>query len=372
MFRKVSIFLLLMIFLPLLTGCWDVEEISRRGVANVVFFDVGEESKFKLGVVLSVPGTEVPPIVGTTQQFEKRHYVVTGESDSMVEAWTEVQAATVRNIFFGQIRAVILSEEIARNNLRDVLDFIGRFPMLPPNTHVLISKEDPGELMDLDNPDNYSPGNYIDFYFQSPHSRSLAIPTTLWQVNSFVDKRTSDPFLPVIKSLPDDKYLIGGTALFSRNRMAGELSRDETEILALIRGTDIGYLTVPLGEKEHAGLSDIRSTTSITPRLRLGNELSFDVDVNAHGGLLESYPHRRIGWQEKTDIERNAEALMKREIETLISKFQELNTDPVGFGEKLRINYPREWENIDWHQIYPDAVITVRATFTVKETGIFR
>ncbi len=63
---------------------------------------------------------------------------------------------------------------------------------------------------------------------------------------------------------------------------------------------------------------------------------------------------------------------MKQEMERLIAKLQSLNTDPVGFGGKFRIAYPREWEDIDWNKVYPNAEITVDANFTVKETGLFR
>jgi hypothetical protein len=103
MLRKILLTVLL-IWMLLITGCWDVQEISERGIANAVFFDTGNGRRFKIGIVMGVPGTEVPPIVGTEQQLQKRHYVITGEGDSMVEAWTEVQANSVRNIFFGQTR----------------------------------------------------------------------------------------------------------------------------------------------------------------------------------------------------------------------------------------------------------------------------
>jgi Ger(x)C family germination protein len=370
MFRK-AITLLLLIWMPFLAGCWDVQEISQRGIANAVFFDTGDTKRLKMGVVLSVPGTEVPPIVGTVQQFEKRNYVITGEGESFVEAWTEVQATTVRNVFFGQTRAVILSEEIAGDNINDILDFIGRIPLVPPNTNVLIAKNDPVELMELQNRDNYTPGSYIDFYFQSPPIRSLAIPIDLWRVNSIIDQRAGDPFIPLIEA-SQNMYLIAGTALFSQNRMVGELSKDETQTFALIHGTDLGYLTVPLGQNQHAAFDNVRSKAKITPNVSPGNTLTFNVTVDIEGAMVEIFPHREVGWEVKKDIERQAETLVKRDIERLIAKLQRLNTDPLGFGGKFRIAYPREWEDIDWNKVYPTVDITVDTSFTVKETGLFR
>jgi spore germination protein BC len=215
------------------------------------------------------------------------------------------------------------------------------------------------------------PGNYIDFYFQSPAIRSLAIPVDLWQVNSTIDQKTGDPFIPLIEK-NQNMYRIAGTALFSQNRMVGQLSKDETETLALLRGTDVGYLTIPLGTNQHAAFSSVRSTAKVTPNISPDGSLAFNVAVDSQGALVETFPHREIGWQQKKEIERKAERLLKRDIQSLIAKLQSFNTDPVGFGGKLRIAYPREWQDIDWIQVYPTVDFTVDASFTVRETGLFR
>jgi len=85
-----------------------------------------------------------------------------------------------------------------------------------------------------------------------------------------------------------------------------------------------------------------------------------------------SAPHQEILPEDKKVIERQAEALLKRKIETLIGKLQGLNSDPVGFEDKFRIAYPRQWKKIDWYQVYSGAKFNVDIKFTLKETGLFR
>jgi spore germination protein KC len=372
-FRRSGILFILLGLLAL-SGCWDVEEINRRSLTDTIFFDIGKSKRFKIGVVMGVPGTEIPPIAGTTQQFTKRHYVITGEGDSLVAAWSEVQAATVRDIFFGQTKAVVLSRELAvKEDLNDILDFIGRMPLAPADIRVLVAKGDPEQLLAMANKDNYVPGSYIHLYFRSPAMRSLAIPMELWRVHSLIDQKTGDPFLPLIEEY-QQMYRIAGTALFSRNRLAGELTKKETEILALLRGTDLGYLTVSLGDaqQETFGFAQVRSKTKITPRLSPdGLALIFRVDMEISGVLVESLPHKEIRWEEKRAVEKMAERMVKDESEKLIAKLQSLPTDPVGFGRKLRIAYPRQWKTLDWKKIYPEAKITVNPSFTITQTGLF-
>jgi Ger(x)C family germination protein len=371
MLRKLLVFITILLLVPFLIGCWDVEEVNRRGIANAVFFDNGNTKKFKIGVALTVPGTQVPPNVGTVQQFEKRNYVISGEGDSMVDAWTQVQSNASRNIFFGQTRAIVISEKFTRNNINDLLDFIGRVPLVPPNTAVLVTKNDPVKLFDMKNNVNDPIGNYIDYYFRSPFKRSLAIPVDLWKVNSIIDKKTGDVYIPMIKE-SQGEYKIAGTAVFSRNRMVDELTMDETQTLAIIRGTDVGYQTIPLGKNEYAAFKNVVSKTKITPKIFSDGMLTFNVTAKIRGVLIETVPHREILLKEKLEIERQAEALTKRKIDNLLAKLQGFDSDPVGFGDKVRIEYPRQWKNIDWYKVYPAAKFNVDTKFTIKETGLFR
>ena len=371
MLRKGLGLIVILLLIPFLTGCWDVEEITRRGIANAVFFDTGNPKKFKMGVVLTVPGSQVPPNVGTYQQFEKRNFVISGEGDSMVDAWTQIQANAERNIIFGQTRAIILSEKFARGNIKDLLDFIGRIPQVPPNTTVLVTKRDPAKLFDMKSNSNDPIGNYVDYYFRSPFKRSLAIPVDLWRVNSVIDKKAGDPYIPVIEQ-SQNNYKIAGTAVFSRNRMVDELTMDETQTLALIRGTDVGYQTIPLGENKYAAFENIRSKTKIIPKVSSDGTLTFDIKSNIQGVMVENVPQREILLKEKKEIERQAEALTKRKIENLIAKLQGLDSDPAGFGDKVRIEYPQQWKRIDWYEVFPGARFNVDTKFTLTETGLFR
>ena len=370
MFRKTRILLVLFIVLPL-TGCWDVQEIKNRGIANAMFFDLENPKKLIMGVVLNIPGTQAPTNVGTYQQFNKRNFVVTGTGNSIVNAWTEIQANAERDIFFGQMRAVVLSERLVRQNINDYLDFIGRIPLVPPNTIVLVAKDDPEKLLNLKNQPNELPGNYFDYYFRNPSKRSLAIPIDLWRVNAIMDRKTSDPYIPMVEE-SQESYKIAGTAVFSRNRMVGDLSMDETLTLSLIKGTDNGYQTIPLGKNQHVAFKNIRAKTKVRPRISADGTIIFSVETKITGNLVENFPRRYILMKEKREIERQAEVLTRRKIRNLIAKLQGLNSDPADFGGKLRISYPRQWKQIDWHQVYPAAKFNVDTKFTLKETGLFR
>jgi spore germination protein KC len=370
MLGKIKILLILLGML-FLTGCWDVQEIKNRSIANAVFFDMENPKRLIVGISTNIPGTLAPTNVGTYQQFMKRNILITGEGDSMVKAWSELQSKAPRDIFFGQIRAVVLSERIAPKNINDYLDFIGRIPLVPPNTIVLVSKDDPKKLLDMKNLFNELPGNWFDFYFRNSTKRSLAIPVDLWRINAIMDRKTGDPYIPLLGE-SEGNYQIAGTALFSRNRLAGELSMDETITLSFLRGTDYGYLTVPVAESKYIALKNVRAKTKVHPKLWADGKISFDIRTEISGNMVENFPHRETLMKEKKGIEKRAAIEINRSIVNLITKLQKFNSDPVEFGRKFKISYPGRWKQIDWHQAYPMAKFNVSTQFILKETGLFR
>ena len=142
--------------------------------------------------------------------------------------------------------------------------------------------------------------------------------------------------------------------------------------LALIKGTDNGYLTIPLGKMNMWLLRISARRRKYDRKYRLTERLPSMLKLNITGNLVENFPHRETLMKEKKKIERQAEMLTKRKIRNLIAKLQGFNSDPVGFGGKLRIKYPHQWKQIDWRQVYPAAKFNVSAKFTLKETGLFR
>ena len=369
---RIAITVFLLAFLAIFSaGCWDVKELNRRGIADAVFFDTGDSTAFEMGVSLPTPGSQIPPIVGTTQQFEKRHSIITGGGESVTEAWTEVKSSSARDIFFGQVRAIIISEKAARGNLNDVLDFIGRLPLVPPNTNVLMTKEDPEKLLDIKNEGNFIPGDYIDFYFQIQDKKTLALPIDLWRVNSILDKKWQDPYLPIIEQ-KDDSYRISGTAVFSGSKMVGVLDKDETQTLALLKGGDVGYLTITMSNGEIVSFYKVKSKTIIDPGVISNGSVSFNIKSSISGGIVETQPRREITLDAMKKIEEEAKALTQRKIENLLVKLQGINSDPIGFGGKYRIENPEQWEKIDWHQVYPGVRYNIQTDFSVESTGLFR
>jgi len=355
----------------LCTGCWDVEEVNRRALPNTLYYDLGQEKKIQMGMDMHVPGTLLPPVNTMEQQFNKNHGFLFAEGQSSVEAWSKLQALTSRTIFFGQLRAVILTERFARQNMVNSLDFLGRVPFVSSETIMLVTKDDPQEIIDLKNKSNFIPGNYISQYFQSPYKEMLAKNAALWEFFSHIDNKTADPHLPLI-SISQGNYIIAGTALFAGPSMAGELDQQETYLFTLLHGGNTGFVTIPLDDGKLVTFIQMQGDSKIEPSYSNGI-LTYKMDVKVNAMLAEADPYPgNLTLQDKRNMEQKAQEYLQQEILRLHSKLQALKTDPLGCGEKFRSKYPELWGKLDWSTVYPTAQFQVQVKFKVKKSGLFR
>jgi Ger(x)C family germination protein len=371
MLSRVAVLIFLTVF-PFLAGCWDVEAINRRASVDAIFLDVGNGDKVKLGGSFYIPGTLLPPVLGTEQQFEKRNFIISAEGKSLTEAWSGIQANSVRNVFFGKLRGIVLSEKFAKRDINDFLDFVGRSSILPPNTRVFITQSDPEKLLNMKNNANYLPGNYFDVYFRCPYKKTMAIPITLWQVNEMIDNEVHDPYMPIIEP-SQNFYRMAGTALFSHGHMVGKLNVEETQTLAMLKGSTSGYLTVSLDGKV-VGYKEVNATSKIVPEIDSKGVVTLSITTNVDGEISEINPRNPepLTMKDKKELEQRAAAYINGRITKLLDKMRKMDSDPVGFGEKVRIKNPELLKKEKWHAAYPAVSFKVKTNFSINRTGIFR
>ena len=353
-------------------GCWDIAEINRRSTTPAIFIDLDEEGQYHLGASFVVPGTMLPPVIGTEQQFEKRNFLLTSKGQGLVDTWFNLQAVAYRDIYFGQLSVIVITETIAaEKDIGSLLNFFGREPDVPLNANLLLTRADPEYLFDLKANNNWPIGQYVNLYFQVEAKRNNALPMTLWNLFRIIDNDTSDPYLPFIEPA-QGQYLIEGVGLFHQKKLVGTLSGDENQDLAMLLNTNVGYLTVPLPNENLIAFSNLRTKTKIQTSLTEGKPI-FDIYIAASGFLQETIPEQRgITAQELREIEKETGEAIKARIENLLLKMQVLKTDPVGFRGEFQKKYPRLAEETEWDVLYSKADFNVTVNFQSVKVGAIR
>jgi len=105
-----------------------------------------------------------------------------------------------------------------------------------------------------------------------------------------------------------------------------------------------------------------------------GNNISFEVNISSEGRIAENWVVS--GKVSENEFLKRAEKVSKKEVERLVKNVldktqKEYQADVLGFGDRLRIEYPKVWENVkkDWDQTFSKIPIKYNVKLTIIDYG---
>jgi spore germination protein KC len=119
-------FISLCVSLLFLTGCWDQNELDELSI--VMGIGINKDKKGNLIVTYQVvnPTEIAPAITGGGGGKQPVFTVYETKGRNLMEATRKATKQTSRRLFFAHARMVVLSEDIAKENIYEVLDMMSR------------------------------------------------------------------------------------------------------------------------------------------------------------------------------------------------------------------------------------------------------
>ena len=108
MINKIKIFLLLPILI-FMTGCWDYHELNNMAIA-------------------------------TAKEGESQTIVYSGKGETMSEAMKQIDLVIPKRLYLGHLSVTVVSEELAKNGLSNVMDFLIREPESVKRFYIILAK----------------------------------------------------------------------------------------------------------------------------------------------------------------------------------------------------------------------------------------
>jgi len=117
----------------------------------------------------------------------------------------------------------------------------------------------------------------------------------------------------------------------------------------------------------------ISAKSKIIPHLK-GDQISFTIKIQSEGRIAEHWVLSDKAFDNQ--FLKKAEKVFEKEIERLVRKAldktqHEFQTDVSGFGNKLRIDYPKVWQKRkkEWDQTFSEVPITCEVNVSIKDYG---
>lgn len=381
--KTLRTFLLLVIIMILLSGCWNRVEVNDIAFVTAIGLDLLEDNKIRLSLQVAIP-TKLGPTGGSGGGGTQNSTFVISETGITVsEAYRNIQGKIPRHIFFSQSRVLLIGEALAKKGIAHIIDFHTRYHEPRINSFIMFTKGEAIEII------NSKPNLESVSAEETKELAKLNIGPTIY-IMDFLNMLLTDGIEPIgpqftLKTMEvknknnvQQGQTVHGTAVFKKDKLAGWLDDVETRgILWLRNEMKTGVITISIPKDQGGGnvsVNIFRSDTKITPKLQNGN-ITISIDVTSEMSVMENASKLNLDDSKViNDIQKNIEEEIKNRIQLVVDAAQkEYKSDIFGFGQQVYKKYPKEWNSKykkNWDQEFAELKVNINPKVFVRRIGL--
>ncbi|WP_078432088.1 Ger(x)C family spore germination protein [Metabacillus halosaccharovorans] len=311
------------------------------------------------------------------------------------EAIRKLSKRISRSVFLDNTDIIVVSEELARKGITEVVDFLILEPNISANLKFFVTKDvKPSVVLQMFTPVHKFSASRIKETIENIEanygSAKILYPNKIknYLMNKVV-VNTSIPYL-IIQGDPSkgvtkenisaysspSQIIIGGMGFFNGDKLIDFLDDEEGKTLLILEGDllkkTIWEATCPKDEKNKFAAMNITDThTKLHFKQQENHTLAFTINSKVVGEIYESNCNVNFEHPNKDKYEEQFENEIKQSMKDLIEKSQEYNTDFIGFAKNIYMTKPSQWHNLknDWNSIFPNMTVDVNVEVNITDTG---
>ncbi|WP_336634860.1 Ger(x)C family spore germination protein [Lysinibacillus fusiformis] len=385
--KKNTIIISLIFLMLILSGCWSKRELSELALVAAFGIDYIDD-EFAISVQVIDPSQ-----VSSKQPSGGKSPVVTYHANgkTVFEAVRKILALSPRKLYFAHLQLVVIGEELAKNGLRDTVDFLARDQEIRNDFTLIVSQQATAkDVLNVLTPIEKVPANRM--------LNSLKVTQDAWGSTLDVDIEdlvtdlgVSNQYfvLSAIEVLGDKslgidqtnvdrietpvKLKFTGLAIFNEDKLVGYMDEYDSKsfnylndkiksTIEIISCPSDGELTTEITQsntKTKGIIKDGKPTINVSIDIVQNvAEVKCDIDLTEL---------KTIDW-----INRQTEEHIKKNLDKVLNTLQEnYRADILGYGEAIHRTDPKFWKNIknDWEEIYPGVEVNVKVNANTQGLG---
>lgn len=305
------------------------------------------------------------------------------------EVGRKLTTSSTRKVYTGQLQMLIISEELAKEGLSDVLDHISRDHQYRRDFFLVISKGTKAEnILKVYTPIDRIPANKMN--------RSLDISARAWGETAVV---SLDQFMSDVIGKGKEAVLTGiqmngkqalgetkenvqqidpstdlrfkGLAVFKKDRLVGWLNEEASKGYNYTQGEITSTPVVfpcPQGKKNIS--VEVLRTQEETQFKEINGKPKIDVKISLEGNVSDAQCAIDLSKPETiAQLEKLTAKEIKKTIATALKAAQEkYKSDIFGFGDVINRTNPKYWERVqkDWDQAFSELQVNVEVKADIR------
>jgi spore germination protein KC len=378
---------IVLILLIVLTGCWSHRELNNLAFAGVIGIDkVGKE--FEVSVLVMDPNA-VSAKKSSGDRLSSVLYHARGET--IPQAIRRMSTVTPRDLYFSHIQMLILGEQLAKEGIRNTLDFLSRNNEIRTNFYFAIAKGTTArELLGVLTPlETLSANSMFGTLEVSRKTWASTVPTQLDTLMSDLMSKGKHPVLSTIQIQGNQEQAVSkknlekmdtpgvlqykGLAVFKKDKLLGWLNEKESKAYNFVQNKVTRTIVVlECPEGGNLSFEVIRSKTEVKGKVVHGKpqiNILIRIETNIQDVECEiDFTKKETIADLDMRLNRKLEEMVKRTIESVQKKYK---VDIFGFGETIHRADSKEWKKLEknWDREFADLQVQVTADVKTRRLG---
>lgn len=359
--KKIKI-LLVTIIIFISTGCYNYRELTKLAITSAIGINKTEDG---YELIIQVINTQKTGSDANASSDTPKFIVYKKKGRTIQEALRNIILESPRRLYVNHMALLVISEEVAKDDMDNIIDLFSRDSEFRKQFLVLISKEkDTSDVLSILtaletlNAKNIKDSLYTD-------KRYLGISNIVNfedLLDSYINERM-DIALPSItlqgsekkgenddnikSSDPSARVILSGISVFKDNKLVGYLDINDSINVSYLNNTiDNTIYTYKCDNNKYTSIEVVKSKTGIDinkddneikfviKRKANINEMNCDVNIQNEKELQEL----------ETKIEKDMEKEFYKTIDKLVNEYE---SDICGFKEMIYKSYPKYYKELE-------------------------
>ncbi|MBD0383175.1 Ger(x)C family spore germination protein [Paenibacillus sedimenti] len=361
------------------TGCWDRKEVNDIALVIASSIDLHEDGRYSGMVQMAIPARQI----GTAAEKTEKYFVLEGDGNNVMELVQQEQPKLSRRFFVSHRRVIFIGEKLARNGIKNLLDYFGRNPTTRLRTYVLVVKGGEGkDALTTDYPLEFVPSEAV-------REMENLIGATAVTLRDLMNSSAAEGVQPIMGAIELSKntkevqaknrskhtFNLNSTAVFKDLKLVGYLDAKQTQMLQWVTGK-LKQSLITASLPDNQGVVSVRliqASRVVDLSLKAG-KLHISIHLKGNGAIEENVSQLNLVnpkyyYLVENEMNKQISQRMRKTIEYVQKNY---NSDIFGFGETLHKKDNNTWKQHKehWDKLFAEAEITVDVTFVVQRAGM--
>lgn len=373
--------LLIIPLIFLLTGCWNYRELNQLAITTGIAVDK-ENDNYKITIMIA----NSKKSSSSDDSITPSAAVYDGTGQTIYEAFKDTSLSVSKQIYLSHIDVLVLSEEVAKNNLTDVIDFLFRYPQTRNNFYLVLAKDKKAsDILKVTTPLETFPSQNL--------AKNLEITDKLQgftytvDFTDFTKSLVSEGINPILPSVtiignseegnkeenvqqnePSTYLKLDILGLFKKDKFVAWANPNQSKGINIINNK-IYILGVIIDYQNEKIVTEI---TEMKTDFKVENN-KVKITIGATGAIQEVnanvdlYNLKTIEEIQNSDVEK-----IKEYVNDAINLAKDNKTDIFGFGNYVYKNNPKKWNEIKdkWDdKIFPSLEVEIEVNLKLQAKG---